>query len=78
MRPCVVESPNFDTAQNIYIEGDNLDALKLLKQSYLNKVKMIYINPPYNTARILFTVINFIRTPQNMPLKLNFLTTTAT
>lgn len=46
----VAESVNFDTTKNLYIEGDNLDALKLLQESYLGKVKMIYIDPPYNTG----------------------------
>lgn len=48
--PCREESVNFDTTKNLYIEGDNLDALKLLQESYLGKVKMIYIDPPYNTG----------------------------
>ena len=50
LRPCREESVNFDTTENLYIEGDNLDALKLLQETYLNKVKMIYIDPPYNTG----------------------------
>ena len=50
LRPCREESVNFDTTENLYIEGDNLDALKLLQENYLNKVKMIYIDPPYNTG----------------------------
>ncbi|MHB1620073.1 MAG: site-specific DNA-methyltransferase [Sulfuricella sp.] len=50
MRPCRKESVDFDTTQNLFIEGDNLDALKLLQEAYLNKVKMIYIDPPYNTG----------------------------
>ena len=48
LRPCRDESVNFDTTQNLYIEGDNLDVLKLLRETYLGKVKMIYIDPPYN------------------------------
>ena len=48
LRPCREESVDFDTTQNLFIEGDNLDALKLLQESYLGKVKMIYIDPPYN------------------------------
>lgn len=48
LRPCREESVDFDTTKNLYIEGDNLDALKLLQESYLGKVKMIYIDPPYN------------------------------
>ena len=50
LRPCRAESVDFDTTQNLFIEGDNLDALKLLQETYLNKVKMIYIDPPYNTG----------------------------
>ena len=50
LRPCIEESVNFDTTNNIYIEGDNLEVLKLLQSSYYNKVKMIYIDPPYNTG----------------------------
>lgn len=50
LRPCRAESVEFDTTQNLFIEGDNLDALKLLQETYLNKVKMIYIDPPYNTG----------------------------
>ena len=51
LRPCPGESVAFDTTRNLFIEGDNLDALKLLQETYLNKVKMIYIDPPYNTGR---------------------------
>jgi adenine-specific DNA-methyltransferase len=51
LRPCRAESVDFDTTRNLFIEGDNLDALKLLQETYLNKVKMIYIDPPYNTGR---------------------------
>lgn len=50
LRPCPEESVNFDITQNIYIEGDNLEVLKLLQKSYFRKVKMIYIDPPYNTG----------------------------
>ena len=50
LRPCKEESKDWDTTENLYIEGDNLDVLKLLQESYLNKVKMIYIDPPYNTG----------------------------
>ena len=49
-RPCQDESVNFDTTENLIIEGDNLEVLKLLQKSYLGKVKMIYIDPPYNTG----------------------------
>lgn len=51
LRPCVEESKDWDTTENLYIEGDNLEVLKLLQESYLGKVKMIYIDPPYNTGR---------------------------
>lgn len=50
LRPCSEESVDFDTTRNLFIEGDNLDALKLLQETYLGKVKMIYIDPPYNTG----------------------------
>ncbi len=50
LRPCREESVDFDNTQNLYIEGDNLEVLKLLRQNYLGKVKMIYIDPPYNTG----------------------------
>ena len=50
LRPCVEESKDWDTTENLYIEGDNLDVLKLLQESYLGKVKMIYIDLPYNTG----------------------------
>jgi adenine-specific DNA-methyltransferase len=51
LRPCREESVDFDTTRNLFIEGDNLDALKLLQETYLGKVKLIYIDPPYNTGR---------------------------
>ena len=51
LRPCVAESKDWDTTENLYIEGDNMEVLKLLQESYLGKVKMIYIDPPYNTGR---------------------------
>lgn len=50
LRPCREESVNFDTTENVYIEGDNLDVLKLLRETYLGRIKMIYIDPPYNTG----------------------------
>lgn len=50
LRPCREESMDFDNTQNLYIEGDNLDVLKILRENYLGKVKMIYIDPPYNTG----------------------------
>lgn len=51
LRPCQDESVNWDTTGNLYLEGDNLEVLKLLQESYLGKVKMIYLDPPYNTGR---------------------------
>ena len=59
LRPCREESVNFDTTQNLYIEGDNLDVLKCLKETYLHKVKMIYIDPPYNTGNDFVYEDNF-------------------
>lgn len=59
LRPCPEESKNWDSTQNLYIEGDNLEALKLLQQSYLGKVKMIYIDPPYNRGEDLIYRDNF-------------------
>ena len=50
LRPCPEESVDWDTTENLYIEGDNLEVMKLLQESYLNKIKMIYIDPPYNTG----------------------------
>ena len=50
LRPCKEESVDFDSTQNLYIDGDNLDVLKLLQETYLGKIKMIYIDPPYNTG----------------------------
>lgn len=50
LRPCREESVDFDNTENLYIEGDNLDVLKLLQETYLGKIKMIYIDPPYNTG----------------------------
>ena len=51
LNPCREESKNWDTTQNLYIEGDNLEVLKLLQKSYYNKIKAIYIDPPYNTGK---------------------------
>ena len=50
LRPCRKESVNFDVTENLYIEGDNFEVLKILQESYLGKVKMIYIDPPFNTG----------------------------
>lgn len=59
LRPCTEESVNFDDTENLFIEGDNLDALKLLQETYLGKVKMIYIDPPYNTGKDFIYSDNF-------------------
>lgn len=59
LRPCKEESKNFDTTENLYIEGDNLEVLKLLQKSYHKKVKMIYIDPPYNTGKDFVYKDNF-------------------
>ena len=59
LRPCKEESVNWDSTENLYIEGDNLEVLKLLQESYLGKVKMIYIDPPYNTGRDFIYNDNF-------------------
>lgn len=59
LRPIREDSVDFDTTENIYIEGDNLEVLKLLQESYLNKVKMIYIDPPYNTGKDFVYKDNF-------------------
>lgn len=62
LRPCREESVDFDTTENLFIEGDNLDALKLLQETYLGKVKMIYIDPPYNTGKDFIYADNFAET----------------
>ncbi len=59
LRPCLEESVNWDTTENLYLEGDNLEVLKLLQESYLSKVKMIYIDPPYNTGNDFIYQDNF-------------------
>lgn len=59
LRPCLEESKDWDTTENLYIEGDNLEVLKLLQESYLDKVKMIYIDPPYNTGNDFIYRDNF-------------------
>ena len=61
LRPCVAESKDWDTTENLYIEGDNLEVLKLLQESYLGKVKMIYIDPPYNTGNDFIYADDFVR-----------------
>ena len=61
LRPCPEESLNWDTTENLYLEGDNLQVLKLLQESYLGKVKMIYIDPPYNTGSDFVYADDFMR-----------------
>lgn len=61
LRPCKEESKDWDTTENLYIEGDNLEVLKLLQESYLGKVKMIYIDPPYNTGNDFIYADDFMR-----------------
>ena len=61
LRPCVAESKDWDNTENLYIEGDNLEVLKLLQESYLGKVKMIYIDPPYNTGNDFIYADDFMR-----------------
>ena len=64
LRPCVEESKNWDSTENLYIEGDNLEVLKLLQESYLGKVKMIYIDPPYNTGNDFIYADDFMRSQE--------------
>ena len=64
LRPCPEESKDWDITENLYIEGDNLEVLKLLQESYLGKVKMIYIDPPYNTGNDFIYADDFMRSQQ--------------
>lgn len=64
LRPVREESVDFDTTKNLFIEGDNLDALKLLQETYLGKVKMIYIDPPYNTGNDFIYSDDFVETAE--------------
>ncbi len=64
MRPAPEESVNWDTTENLYIEGDNLDALKILRETYAGKIKMIYIDPPYNTGHDFVYNDSFARTAE--------------
>ena len=61
LRPCREESVDFDNTENLYIEGDNLEVLKLLQETYLGKIKMIYIDPPYNTGNDFVYEDNFVQ-----------------
>lgn len=65
LRPCLGESKDWEHTKNIYIEGDNLEALKLLQESYLNKIKMIYIDPPYNTGNDFVYNDKFVMDPDD-------------
>lgn len=71
LRPCREESVNFDTTENLFIEGDNLDALKLLQENYLGKVKMIYIDPPYNTGKDFIYSDNFAENADEFLIRSN-------
>ena len=64
LRPCREESMDFDTTENLYIEGDNLDVLKLLQETYLEKIDVIYIDPPYNTGTSLVYMNDFFMTSE--------------
>ena len=64
LRPCKEDSVNWDTTENLYIEGDNLEVLKLLQESYLGKIKMIYIDPPYNTGNDFIYADDFVRSQE--------------
>ena len=65
LRPVKEKSVDFDNTQNLYIEGDNLDVLKLLRETYLGKVKMIYIDPPIIQEMILFMKMTFLKLQKN-------------
>lgn len=69
LRPCKEESVNWDTTENLYIEGDNLEVLKLLQESYLGKVDLIYIDPPYNTGNNLIYRNNFFASERDFKEK---------
>jgi len=71
LRPCREESVDFDTTKNLFIEGDNLDALKLLQETYLGKVKMIYIDPPYNTGNDFIYEDDFAEDAEGFLVKSN-------
>lgn len=71
LRPAREESVNFDNTKNLFIEGDNLDALKLLQETYLNKIKMIYIDPPYNTGNDFIYKDDFAEDSQSYLVKSN-------
>ena len=66
LRPCREESVDFDNTENLYIEGDNLEVLKLLQETYLGKIKMIYIDPPYNTGNDFVYEDDFAQSTSNV------------
>lgn len=74
LRPCPEESVDWDTTENLYIEGDNLEVLKLLQESYLGKVKMIYIDPPYNTGNDFIYRDDFKTTVNDYEEKIGLIT----
>lgn len=71
LRPCREDSVDFDTTKNLFVEGDNLDALKLLQETYLGKVKLIYIDPPYNTGNDFIYDDNFAESSDDFLLRSN-------
>lgn len=71
LRPAVQESVNFDTTKNLFIEGDNLDGLKLIQETYLGKIKLIYIDPPYNTGRNLLYKNDYSESVKDFLVKSN-------
>src|SRR5690606_14425135 len=71
LRPMREESVDFDTTRNLFIEGDNMDALKLLQETYLGKVKMIYIDPPYNTGNDFIYEDDFAEDVEGYKLRSN-------
>ena len=73
LRPVVEDSVDWDTTKNLYIEGDNLEVLKLLQRSYMGKVKMIYIDPPYNTGKNLIYKNDFSVSEKEFLLESNII-----
>ena len=73
LRPCKDKSVDWDSTKNLYIEGDNLDVLKLLQESYLGKINMIYIDPPYNTGSDSFIPIIMLWMMKIMILVLDYM-----
>ncbi|HBZ2981805.1 TPA: site-specific DNA-methyltransferase [Legionella pneumophila] len=71
LRPCLEESLDFENTKNLFIEGDNLDTLKILQETYLNKVKLIYIDPPYNTGKDFVYTDNFYQSVDSYLLESN-------